>query len=68
MFVRMKIGPRKGEVCEMQFQIARELIAAGRAEKFDFDAPKRDPQQLSVDPTPETAVKEPAKKVRRRHA
>ena len=38
MYIRMLTGGRKGEVQEVKFHIAKELIAQKRAEKIDFDA------------------------------
>ena len=42
MFIVMKDGPKKGEVQEMKFAVARDLINAGRAEQYFF--PDNEPQ------------------------
>jgi hypothetical protein len=38
MFIKMKDGPKKGEIQEMKYFVARDLIIAGRAEQYFFDA------------------------------
>lgn len=65
MYVRMKDGAYCGEVRELQFQTARELIAAGRAEKFDFDSPNESPRDTAHLPVA-AATPELPKKGRRR--
>jgi hypothetical protein len=45
MFIVMKDGPKKGEVQEMKYFVARDLIIAGRAEQYFFDS---EPTQKEV--------------------
>ena len=45
MFIVMKDGPKKGEVQEMKYFVARDLIIAGRAEQYFFD---KEPTQKEV--------------------
>lgn len=42
MYIRMLTGGRKGEVQEVKFHIAQELILQGRAEKVDWDSLPRE--------------------------
>jgi hypothetical protein len=49
MFIVMKDGPKKGEIQEMKYFIARDLIIAGRAEQYRFAE--------NVDPAKEPTVK-----------
>ena len=37
MFIVMKDGPKKGEIQEMKFTVAKALIDAGRAEQYFFE-------------------------------
>ena len=37
MYIVMKDGPKKGEIQEMKFAVARDLINAGRAEQYFFE-------------------------------
>jgi hypothetical protein len=38
MFIVMKDGPKKGEIQEMKFAVARDLINVGRAEQYFFES------------------------------
>jgi len=40
MFIVMKDGPKKGEIQEMKYHVGRDLINAGRAEQYFFEAAK----------------------------
>jgi len=46
MFIVMKDGPKKGEVQEMKFAVARDLINAGRAVQYSFDEMPPKPQEV----------------------
>jgi len=46
MFIVMKDGPKKGEVQEMKFAVARDLINLGRADRYD-------PEQQTIAPQPQ---------------
>lgn len=48
MYIKMKTGPRIGEIQDVVFTAAKSLIEQGLAEKVDFDA--RDNQPTIISP------------------
>jgi len=60
MFIVMKDGPKKGEIQEMKYFVARDLIIAGRAEQYSFEGnvdPAKEP--VKVLPAPVSATEKP---------
>jgi len=58
MLIVMKDGPKKGEIQEMKFAVARDLINLGRAERYSDEAKPLSPQEIAVvadDPSPEAS-------------
>jgi hypothetical protein len=63
MFIVMKDGPKKGEVQEMKYFVARDLINAGRAELYVFEEKKaQEVLTLADDIGPSQPTEEKSKK------
>ena len=68
MFIVMKDGPKKGEIQEMKYFVARDLIIAGRAEQYSFEGnvdPAKEPVKvlpLAAEVAPQAAVRSTNKK------
>jgi len=58
MLIVMKDGPKKGEIQEMKFAVARDLISLGRAEQYRVEEKPLQPQEVlaiadDIGPSPE---------------
>jgi len=62
MYIVMKDGPKKGEIQEMKFVIARSLIQAGRAEQYFFDRQPLAPEKVAEEAKLPVVVKLKKKK------
>ena len=61
----MKDGPKKGEIQEMKYFVARDLIIAGRAEQYFFEGnidPAKEPVKGLSAPVAAKAAPAPGKK------
>jgi hypothetical protein len=58
MFVRLRQGPRSGEIVEMKFMDAQPLLNDGRAEKVSFDGSARIPVTTVADAVDKARSKE----------
>jgi hypothetical protein len=57
MFIRMKMGSRAGEVQDVRFDRAKDLIALGQAEEVFTDSPALPaPKPISINVQPEVSA------------
>lgn len=59
MFIVMKDGPKKGEIQEMKYHVARDLINAGRAEQYFFEEAKVTSYSAQPEPVQPIAATQP---------